>query len=80
MSVSTEVPGVRPYKLGIVGAGAVGSALAYASLIRGSARIISLYDINPKKVDAEVEDLTHGSMFTPSEVMGGADPEVLRPR
>ncbi|MBB1502057.1 L-lactate dehydrogenase [Propioniciclava sp. MC1683] len=78
MSVSTEVPGVRPYKLGIVGAGAVGSALAYASLIRGSARIISLYDINPKKVDAEVEDLTHGSMFTPSEVMGGADPEVLR--
>ena len=78
MSVSTEVPGVRPYTLGIVGAGAVGSALAYASLIRGSARIISLYDINPKKVDAEVEDLTHGSMFTPSEVMGGADPEVLR--
>jgi L-lactate dehydrogenase len=68
----------KPYKLGIVGAGAVGSALAYASLIRRSARIISLYDINPTKVDAEVEDLAHGSMFTSSEVMGGSDVEVLR--
>ncbi|MFP5416484.1 MAG: L-lactate dehydrogenase [Actinomycetes bacterium] len=75
----TEMPvATKPYKLGIVGAGAVGSALAYASLIRRSARIISLYDINTKKVDAEVEDLEHGSMFTHSEVMGGSDPEVLR--
>jgi len=76
----SEMPVVttKPYKLGIVGAGAVGSALAYASLIRKSARIISLYDINTKKVDAEVEDLAHGSMFTNSEVMGGSDPEVLR--
>lgn len=75
----TETPvATKPYKLGIVGAGAVGSALAYASLIRNSARIISLYDINTKKVDAEVEDLAHGSMFTSSEVMGGSDPEVLR--
>lgn len=75
----TETPvATKPYKLGIVGAGAVGSALAYASLIRSSARIISLYDINTKKVDAEVEDLSHGSMFTSSEVMGGSDPEVLR--
>ncbi|HSN42486.1 MAG TPA: L-lactate dehydrogenase [Propionibacteriaceae bacterium] len=75
----TEMPiTTKPYKLGIVGAGAVGSALAYASLIRRSARIISLYDINPKKVDAEVEDLAHGSMFTNAEVMGGSDVEVLR--
>lgn len=76
MSESFATP--KPYKLGIVGAGAVGSALAYASLIRNSARIISLYDINPKKVDAEVEDLAHGSMFTNSEIMGGANLEVLR--
>lgn len=68
----------RPYKLGIVGAGAVGSALAYASLIRGSARIISLYDLSKKRVDAEVEDLAHGTMFTNSTVIGGADMEVLR--
>ena len=75
----TEMPiTTKPYKLGIVGAGAVGSALAYASLIRRSARIISLYDINPTKVNAEVEDLAHGSMFTNAEVMGGSDVEVLR--
>ena len=42
-------------KLTVVGAGAVGSSLAYAALIRGSADEIALYDLDAKKVDAEVE-------------------------
>ncbi|GAA1398649.1 L-lactate dehydrogenase [Luteococcus peritonei] len=65
-------------KLSIVGAGAVGTSLAYAALIRGSANVISLYDIDKKKVDAEVRDLAHGTQFTSSVVMGGDDIGVVK--
>ena len=69
----------RTSKLTVVGAGSVGSSIAYASLIRGSARRIALYDIDAKKVDAEVKDLAHGTQFTRTSVMeGGADIEVAR--
>ncbi len=67
----------KPYKLGIVGAGQVGSAIAYASLIRRSARVISLYDLNEKVARAQVEDLAHGTTFTESIVTGGGDMSVL---
>lgn len=64
-------------KLTVVGAGSVGTATAYAALIRGSAATVSLYDINERKVDAEVLDLAHGSQFMlASKVMGGADISV----
>lgn len=66
-------------KLSIVGAGAVGSSLAYAALIRGSAREIVLYDLDEKKVAAEVADLQHGTQFTPTnKVSGGSDIEVVK--
>ncbi|MBK8460156.1 MAG: L-lactate dehydrogenase [Micropruina sp.] len=66
-------------KLSVIGAGAVGSSLAYASLIRGSAQEIALYDLDQKKVDAEVRDLSHGTQFTPvSAVIGGADIAVVK--
>lgn len=65
-------------KIAIVGAGSVGSSMAYACLTRGSARTIALYDVNEPKVTAEVLDLAHGAAFTgASEVEGGADPAVL---
>ncbi len=65
-------------KVAIVGAGSVGSSMAYACLTRGSARTIALYDVNEPKVTAEVLDLAHGAAFTgASEVVGGADPAVL---
>ncbi|PTW90393.1 L-lactate dehydrogenase [Microbacteriaceae bacterium MWH-Ta3] len=61
-------------KLAIVGAGAVGTSLAYAALIRGSAREIALYDMNAAKAEAEVLDLAHGTQFTGSStVSGGGD-------
>ena len=41
-------------KLTVVGAGSVGSSVAYAALIRGSARHVALYDIATEKVEAEV--------------------------
>lgn len=65
-------------KLAIIGAGAVGTSLAYAAMIRESAREIALYDIRPEKVEAEVLDLAHGSQFTGSaSVTGGTDLAVV---
>ncbi|MEA5455438.1 L-lactate dehydrogenase [Sinomonas sp. JGH33] len=61
-------------KLVVVGAGAVGSSIAYAALIRSSARDIVLYDVDGPKVDAQVLDLAHGTQFTGvGSVSGGND-------
>ncbi|WP_146341041.1 L-lactate dehydrogenase [Nesterenkonia sp. NBAIMH1] len=60
--------------LAIVGAGSVGTATAYAAMIRGAARHVRLYDIDAAKVEAEVLDLAHGSQFTgATDIAGGAD-------
>jgi L-lactate dehydrogenase len=64
-------------KLTVVGAGSVGSSVAYAALIRGSARHVVLYDIATEKVEAEVLDLAHGTQFTgSSDITGGSDISV----
>ncbi|MGC5616138.1 L-lactate dehydrogenase [Georgenia sp. Z1491] len=63
----------RASRVAVVGAGAVGSAIAYAMLLRGSAREVVLYDINADKVNAEVLDLAHGISFTPMNSVGGGD-------
>ena len=61
--------------MSVVGAGSVGTAIAYACLIRGSADALALYDTNSAKVRAEVLDLNHGTQFTPSrEVMTSRSP------
>ena len=61
-------------KVSVIGAGAVGASMAYAMLIRESAREIVLYDVNESKVTAEVLDLAHGTQFTgSSSISGGAD-------
>lgn len=66
-------------KVSIVGAGAVGSALAYAGLMRGFTRNLSLYDINTKKVEAEALDLAQGMAYMPeTNVVGSSDIEVVR--
>lgn len=65
-------------KLTVVGAGSVGSSVAYAALIRGSARHVALYDIATAKVEAEVLDLAHGTQFTGStDITGGSDLSVV---
>lgn len=69
----------RPAKIGIIGAGAVGTAVAYACAMRGDARDIVLYDINRAKVEAEALDIAHGIQFTPcGSVEGSDDIEILR--
>ncbi|MDN6234578.1 MAG: L-lactate dehydrogenase, partial [Bifidobacterium crudilactis] len=56
---------IKPTKLAIIGAGAVGSTMAFAAAQRGIAREIVLEDINAKRVEAEVLDMQHGSSFYP---------------
>jgi L-lactate dehydrogenase len=69
----------RLAKVGIVGAGSVGATIAYAAMIRGVARQISLYDIAKTKVEAEVLDLNHGQLFAPQATVDGSnDIEVLQ--
>lgn len=65
-------------KLGIVGAGSVGTSLAYAAIIRDAAREIAIYDIDAVKAEAEGLDLAHGTQFTGANtVTGGGDIEAL---
>ncbi|WP_245682733.1 L-lactate dehydrogenase [Archangium gephyra] len=60
-------------KIAIIGAGAVGATIAYATMIRGVAKQLALYDINRAKVDAEVLDLNHGLQFVPMATLEGSD-------
>jgi len=71
--MSEHTPGRPKVKVTIVGAGTVGTAIAYACLIRGSAEALALYDTNPDKVRAEVLDLNHGTQFAPPCRIEGSD-------
>ena len=55
-------------KVAIIGAGYVGSSIAYALALRDVAREIVMIDINQEKTDGEAKDIRHG---LPS--MGTAD-------
>ena len=70
---------IKPTKLAIIGAGAVGSTLAFAAAQRGVAREIVLEDIAKERVEAEVLDMQHGSSFFPTvSIAGSDDPEICR--
>ncbi len=55
-------------KVAIIGAGYVGSSIAYALALRDVAREIVLIDINREKTDGEAKDIRHGI-----QSMGTAD-------
>jgi L-lactate dehydrogenase len=66
-------------KIAIVGAGSVGTAIAYATAIQGVADEIALFDVNGAKATAEILDLQHGLQFVPSvQVQGGDELEACR--
>ena len=50
-------------KVGIVGAGMVGSAAAFAMVMRGTATRIVLVDLNDARARAEAEDIAHAVPF-----------------
>lgn len=61
-------------KVAVVGAGSVGTAIAYSAVIQGTADEVVFYDLNAAKVRAEVLDLRHGLQFvSPARVDGGDD-------
>ena len=59
-------------KIGIVGSGFVGSAAAYAMVMRGVGRLIVLVDRNEARARAEADDLLHAVPFAePLDVRAG---------
>lgn len=50
-------------KIGIVGAGAVGSSAAYAMVLRGVGSEIVLVDLNTKLAEAQAQDMVHATPF-----------------
>lgn len=50
-------------KVGIIGAGAVGSTAAYALVLQGSASDIVLVDLNTKLAEAQAQDIQHATPF-----------------
>ena len=51
-------------KIGIVGAGGVGSATAFALMMRGVAGEIVLVDLNKARAEAEAADIAHATTFS----------------
>lgn len=51
-------------KVGIIGAGSVGSAAAFSLMMTGVAHKIVLIDMNEKKAQAEAMDIAHAAPFT----------------
>jgi L-lactate dehydrogenase len=63
----------------MVGAGSVGAAVAYASVIGRVAGEIALFDVDGARARAEALDLRHGLQFVGGgHVAGGADAAVCR--
>lgn len=60
-------------KVGIIGAGNVGSSTAYALVLRGVAREIILIDINRKLAAAQAEDISHATPWTHSVRIAAGD-------
>ena len=53
-------------KLTVIGAGAVGSSIAYAALIRSSVTDLMLFDLDQERAEAEAQDLGHGAQHAGS--------------
>jgi len=64
---------IQDRKVVVVGAGAVGTSYIYALLHTGLADEIALIDIDRKKVEGEVLDLSHGLPFIPPVVVKQGD-------
>jgi L-lactate dehydrogenase len=68
-------------KVGVVGAGFVGAASAYAMAIRGSASEVVILDVNQAKAEAEARDIAHATPFThPVRVVQATTPTWREPR
>src|SRR6185369_7379558 len=68
-------------KVGIVGCGMVGSAAAFALVMRGVGREIVLVDLNRARAEAEANDIYHAVPFAhPLTVRAGANADLAGAR
>ena len=64
-------------KVSIIGCGSVGMRYAYALIMKGIARSIVITDLDRKKLEGEVLDLSHGAPYvSPVEVVAGEYPDI----
>lgn len=67
-------------KVGIVGAGFVGSAAGYAMVLRHSCRELLLIDVNHAKAEAEADDIQHATPVSHPVLVSAGSYEELRGR
>lgn len=60
-------------KIGVVGAGMVGSSAAYAMALQGRVREIVLVDYNPALARAQAEDISHAVPFVSTTMVRAGD-------
>jgi len=66
-----KISGLKP-KVSIIGCGNVGMRYAYALIIKGLARSIVITDMDKKRLEGEVMDLSHGAPYvSPVEIIAG---------
>ncbi len=64
-------------KVSIIGSGNVGTRYAYSLIIKGLARQIVMIDINKKRLEGDVMDLSHGAPYVPPvEIVSGDYPDI----
>jgi L-lactate dehydrogenase len=66
-----------PVKLGIVGVGSVGCAIALAAVTRGSAREIVLVNRTAKTAEAVATDIRYGTPLSPKTDICSSDYDAL---
>lgn len=64
MPINTKHQRIADSKIAIIGAGAVGSTIAYTLMIKPLAAEVLLIDVNDKKVEGEVMDLDDSQCFS----------------
>ena len=73
--MNSEKTGSR--KVGVVGAGLVGSSFAYALMIRELASELVMVDIDARRAEGQVMDLSHGLSFgKPMRITAGGYPDL----
>ncbi|TYB93247.1 MAG: L-lactate dehydrogenase [Kosmotoga sp.] len=63
--------------ISIIGAGMVGSSIAYASMIKGIVNEINLVDINEELAEGQAMDLKHGNPYTRPVVINGGGYDLV---
>ncbi|MFA5338549.1 MAG: L-lactate dehydrogenase [Candidatus Omnitrophota bacterium] len=76
MATSKSTTELRP-KVSIIGCGNVGMRYAYALIMKGLARSVVITDMDKKRLEGEVMDLSHGAPYlSPVEIASGDYPDI----